>query len=123
MQTFVDPQDRAFFIYYGTKDNRHSEVFGPYISDRVSAPREVRTLYTDDIPVGEKRKAGERHDGMKAMWYRRVQMENTGAVLERYYSFYEARSLTYQIGVAPEDMAKLTPGTANETPSWLPSSR
>ena len=123
MQTFVDDQDRAFFIYYGTKDDRHAEVFGPYITDRIEASKEQKTIYTTDIPPGQKRKAGERHDGMKAVWYRTVQKEGTGTVLERYFSSYEARPLTYQIGVTPEDMAKLTPGTASETPSWLPSNR
>ncbi len=123
MQAFTDDQDRAFFVYYGTHDGRRTEVFGPYITDRKAAPKEERILFTTDIPPGEKRKAGERHDGMKAMWYRSVQKEGTGATLERFFSAYEARPLTWQIGVTAEDKARLTPGAESVTPSWLPSKR
>ena len=120
MQTFVDDSDRAFFIYYGTRDDRSTEIFGPFISERVEASKEVKTVYTTEIPVGEKRKAGERHDGMNAMWYRRIERANSGSVLEHFFSFYEARPLTEQIGVTPADMARLTPGALSESPSWLP---
>jgi vancomycin resistance protein YoaR len=81
IQSFVDDFDQAFFIYYGTRDNRKTDVYGPYISDRVGAPKEERTVFTTEIPVGERRKAGERHDGMKALWYRSIAYEGTGAVL------------------------------------------
>jgi len=121
IQTATDEKDRAFFIYYGTKDERKSEVFGPYIFDRVAAPREEKISYTTEIPVGEKRKAGERHDGLKAIWYRSVSMPGTGAVLERFYSAYEARPLYWQIGVTAEEILSRTPGDLSETPSWLPS--
>ncbi len=121
IQTASDEQDRAFFIYYGTRDNRMSEVTGPYIFDRIPAPKEEKISYTTDIPVGEKRKAGERHDGMKAIWYRSVQMPGTGATLERYYSAYEARPLYWQLGVSAADMLKRTSGDLSEMPSWLPS--
>lgn len=121
IQTATDEKDRAFFIYYGTKDERNAEVFGPYIFDRVAAPREERISYTTEIPAGEKRKAGERHDGLKAIWYRSVHMPGTGAVLERFYSAYEARPLYWQIGVTAEEMLSRTPGDLSETPSWLPS--
>lgn len=121
IQTASDEKDRAFFIYYGTKDDRQSEVFGPYIFDRVAAPREEKISYTTEIPVGEKRKAGERHDGLKAIWYRSVQRPGTGAILERFYSAYEARPLYWQIGVTADEMLNRTPGDLSETPSWLPS--
>ena len=121
IQSFTDSTDRAYFIYYGTKDNRQSEVFGPYISGRIAAPPEEKIIYTTEIPPGEKRKAGERHDGMKAVWYRRVRMEGTGAILERVFSAYQARPLIYQIGRASSDMASPTLGDLSSTPSWLPS--
>ncbi len=121
IQTASDAQDRAFFIYYGTRDERRSEVIGPYIFDRVAAPKVEKISYTTDIPVGEKRKAGERHDGLKAIWYREVSMPGTGAVLERFYSAYQARPLYWQVGVTEEEMRRRTSGDFNETPSWLPS--
>ncbi len=124
IQTHTDPLDHAYFIYYGTKDDRVSEVIGPFIWDRISAPKTERTLYTTDIPVGEKRKAGERHDGMKAVWYRSIQKPGSGSVLERVYSFYQPRPLTWQIGVSAADKAALTPGAESELePSWLPSTQ
>jgi vancomycin resistance protein YoaR len=121
VQTHSDPQDRAYFIYYGTKDDRMTEVYGPYIRDRISAPKEEKISYTTEIPPGEKRKASERHDGMKATWYRAIQMPGSGSTLERFYSVYETRPLYWQIGVTPEEMLTRTPGDLSETPSWLPS--
>ncbi len=121
IQSFTDDQDRAFFIYYGTHDDRSIEVFGPYITDRRAAPSTEKTVYTTEIPPGEKQKAGERHDGMKAVWYRTTQVAGSGSRTERFFSDYEARPLTWQIGVTPEDMARLTGKDLSETPSWLPS--
>lgn len=118
MQTFSDDQDRAFFIYYGTRDDRTTEVFGPYISDRETAPTVERTIYTSELAPGEKRKAGERHDGMKAVWYRSTQLVNTGAVLERFFSAYEARPLTWQIGVG---VGAAKASGEGDAPSWLPA--
>ncbi len=120
IQTFVDTHDRAFFIYYGTKDDRTAEVFGPYITDRKSAPLGEKISYTTEIPVGEKRKAGEAHDGMKAMWYRVISKQGSGTMLDHTFSAYEARPVTVQVGVTPEDMARLTSEALSDSPSWLP---
>jgi vancomycin resistance protein YoaR len=120
LQTFVDDQSRAFFIYYGTRDDRKSEVFGPYISDRQSAPKTEKIIYTKDLPPGEKRKAGERHDGMKAAWYRSVQMAGTGVIIEPFFSAYQARPFTWQIGIAAGDTGNMSGD--GDKPSWLPDS-
>ncbi|MEQ1849890.1 MAG: VanW family protein [Candidatus Peribacteraceae bacterium] len=123
IQSFVDERDRAYFIYYGTKDDRSAEVFGPYVFDRQSAPRDTKTLYTTDIPVGSTRKAGEKHDGMKVMWYRTVAKAGTGTVTESFFSAYQARPLTYQVGVTLDELARMrgegVPVDANEVPSWI----
>ena len=121
IQTASDEKDRAFFVYYGTRDSRKADVFGPYVFDRVSAPKEEKIAYTTEIPAGEKRKAGERHDGMKALWYRSVQMPGSGATIERFFSVYEARPLYWQFGVTPAEMDNRTSGDFSEMPSWLPS--
>ncbi len=121
LQTLTDKHDRAFYIYYGTRDDRKTEIFGPYVTDRVKAPEHEFISYTTEIPVGEKRKAGEKHDGMKAMWYRTITTPGSGSVLQYFYSFYQARPLTFQIGVTAEDMANRIPGALSESPSWLPS--
>lgn len=121
IQTFFDEQDRAYFIYYGTKDDRQTEVFGPYVTDRVAAPKEEKISYTTEIPRGKKRKAGERHDGMKVMWYRSVTHSGTGSVFERFFSAYQARPLYWQVGVTPDEMERRTDDDLSETPSWLPT--
>ena len=121
IQTHSDSTDHAYFIYYGTKDERASDVFGPYIYAYKFAPKEERILYTTEIPPGEKRKAGERHDGMRAVWYRTV-TENGETQTQEFFSAYEARPFTWQIGVRPEDIANPTGGADSEIPSWLPKS-
>ncbi len=121
IQTLSDDKDRAYFIYYGTHDDRESEVFGPYIFDRRYAPREEKTVYTLEIPPGEKRKAGERHDGMKVLWYRSVAYEGQEPTMESFFSAYEARPFTWQIGITQEEMASRTAGDLSTTPSSPPS--
>lgn len=125
IQALTDDKDRAFFIYYGTKDARASEVFGPFVSDRVSAPKTERVEYSTDrskVQVGEKKKVGDRHDGMKVMWYRSLQREQaTGATLERFFSSYDTRQLYYLIGVEEGDSRLATGGDLSEEPSWLPN--
>lgn len=120
LQTFTDDQSRAFFVYYGTRDDRKTEVFGPYISDRQAAPRTEKIIYTKDLPPGEKRKAGERHDGMKATWYRSIRVAGTGAMIEPFFSAYQARPFTWQIGIAAAETENLSGET--DEPSWLPDS-
>ena len=102
--------DKAYFIYYGTRDDRSSEIIGPYSWD-FRAPPPDRTEYTREIPPGTTRKASERVPGLKAMWYRVVQRSGSGEVVEPVLSAYEARPLYIQIGV--EDLP-------SERPSWLP---
>lgn len=121
MQSFVTDNDRAYFIYYGTKDGRKTDIAGPFISNRVQAPTEEKISHTTDLAPGERRKAGERHDGMNVLWYRSVQKEGTGATLERVFSHYEARPLYWQVGIEPEEMAALTDGERSLPPSWIES--
>lgn len=117
IQSFTDG-DRAFFIFYGTRDARRTQVFGPFISDRREAPREERISWTTELPPGERRRAGERHDGLRATWYRMVQA-GTGSSVERTSSVYEARPVTWQVGI---DSASRTDVDESGMPSWLPSS-
>lgn len=121
IQSFTDEDDHAYFIYYGTKDQRSTEVFGPYIFGRSAAPAATKTIYTTDIPPGQTRKAGERHDGMKVLWYRSVAKEQNEPKIESFYSAYEARPLTYQVGVTAAEMERLRGGATveEEKPSWI----
>lgn len=101
IQTYVDdPTKHAYFIYYGTKDTRKAEVFGPYIWSTRAAPAEKKIEYTTDLPPGEEKKLGERVPGASASWFRSVTASGTGTAIQETFSSYEARPLFYQVGVA-----------------------
>ena len=92
--------DRAYVIYYGTRDARIAEVMGPYVWDRRDPP-EHRVEETTEIPAGETRILGRAVSGMKSAWFRSVQMNaDEEEVIDRTFSQYEARPLFTQIGVA-----------------------
>jgi vancomycin resistance protein YoaR len=112
IQTHVDGDD-AYFIYYGTQDTREAEVIGPYTWGHTAAPAD-RVEYTTDIPAGTTRKVGSAVPGLRAAWFRVVHMPESEPNVEGYYSFYEARPLYHQIGMAAGDVI---PG--EEAPSWL----
>lgn len=116
IQTYHDEEDHAYFIYYGTKDDRQSGVYGPLIWARVAPPPD-RTLQTTDIPPGTRRKVGDRHPGMTAAWVRTVTMPDGDERREETVSIYQARPLFYEVGVLPEE---LTPdiNTAEPTQSF-----
>jgi vancomycin resistance protein YoaR len=105
LQTYAD-NDKAYFIYYGTKDDRRSDVYGPYTWGRVDPPVD-RSEYTTEISVGTTRKVGDRVPGVRAAWFRVVaSSDDTDAdfSIDPVYSVYEARPLFMQIGVAAESL-------------------
>ena len=118
IQTHFDG-DYAYFIYYGTKDDRTIELVGPYNWGYIKAPPE-RTEYTTDIAPGTTRKVGSAVPGLKAAWFRIVSSPDTDEEIEGYYSTYEARPLYFQIGVEEGQITGDIPYV--EEPSWLPSS-
>lgn len=103
IQTHHDENDHAYFLYYGTKDDRSTMLFGPYTWDLRSPPPE-KTEYTTQIPAGTKRKVGEAVPGLKAEWFRIIRT-GTGEVIDSAYSFYEARPRFFQIGIEGEGPA------------------
>ncbi len=90
--------DLAYFIYYGTRDKRKTDLLGPFIYDR-SVPPPDRTELTTDLAPGEKKKLNERVPGLKALWYRFIQPEKGEPIVETVFSSYEARPLFTAIGV------------------------
>ena len=103
---------RAYFIYFGTRDGRQTELMGPYVWGQTSVPGD-RVEYTTDIPPGTSRKVGERVPGSRAGWLRIVRGEGGGEKQETVYSLYEARPLYTQIGVTAEE---LNPPVEEEAP-------
>jgi len=99
IQTHTD-DGRAYFIYYGTDDKRKSEVLGPFVWAKRSAPAD-RIEYTTSLPPGVTRKVGGRVPGLRAAWFRTVQRpEEETSTTEGFYSLYEARPSYMQIGIA-----------------------
>lgn len=112
---------RAYFIYYGTKDNRQSSVIGPYIWGRTGVGAK-RTEYVDDLPPGVSKVVQNPVAGMKAAWFRTIQRPNEQEVIEPYYSSYQSRGLFTLIGRdenASGDTAAPDDPNAVPVPSWL----
>lgn len=118
IQTHHDEHDHAYFIYYGTKDSRTSSVYGPFIWGRTPPPPD-RTIQTTELPIGERRKVGDRHPGMTAAWIRYVTMPDGQSLEETTVSLYQARPLFYEIGVARIETPSETPPSIDEPPSWI----
>jgi vancomycin resistance protein YoaR len=99
MQTVIDvPNTKAYFLYYGTRDDRQTEVVGPFTWGFKAAPP-PRTEYTNDLPAGARRKVGEPVRGLSAAWFRTVKKGGQEKT-EGTYSVYQARPLYYQVGGA-----------------------
>jgi len=118
MQTVVDG-DQAYFIYYGTRDDRDSIVIGPYLWGQTNPPPD-RSEETLEIAPGTKRKVGTAVPGTYAAWFRVVSNAPAAPeeIIESYYSIYEARPNFTQIGVV-----ELTPvPESTETGGVIPLS-
>lgn len=115
MQTVIDVENtKAYFIYYGTKDDRQTEIAGPYSWGYQPAPP-PRTEETTEIPAGTKRKVGEAVPGLHTAWFRTVKKDGIEK-RESTYSIYQARPLYWQIGVErlPNDAGGLNDAPAGE---------
>lgn len=106
---------KAYFLYYGTRDDRKTEIVGPYLWD-FRDPPSPKTEPTAEIPPGETRKVGDAVRGMRALWYRIVRLDERETV-ESVASTYEARPLFHQVGVPPEE---LPPAKDVPKPYFLP---
>lgn len=111
MQTHMEGT-KAFFIYYGTRDNRSSEVVGPFIWGRTNPPAD-RIEETTEIPPGTTRQVGKAVPGMHSAWFRILEKTPSSQEekIESYYSIYQARPNFTQVGVAE------LPSESTETPA------
>lgn len=89
--------DRAYFIYYGTRDEREAEIVGPYTWDHRSPPPD-KVEYTTDLQPGERRQVGKAVPGLKAAWFRVLADDNRDEYVQGFYSHYEARPNFTQVG-------------------------
>ncbi|MBU1683509.1 VanW family protein [Patescibacteria group bacterium] len=103
MQSFTIGS-KAYYNFYGTKDDREVYMIGPYYSGWTGVP-ETKTQYSEDLAPGEVQVLGHAVPGLISNWYRYVdynQKTEKGeekTFLERIFSKYEARPDFYVIGV------------------------
>ncbi len=90
--------DHAYFIYYGTRDTRKTEVWGPVIFGNTRPPPD-KIVETTELPPGVRRKVGDRHAGLTAVWYRTLKPVTGDGKTEKTVSIYEARPLFIEVGV------------------------
>lgn len=95
MQTYA-LNDKAYFLYYGTKDDRKATVLGPFVWDMRSPPAD-KTQLTTDLAPGARKKVGERVPGERVAWFRTVEKDSK-ATTQGTYSIYSARPLFYLVG-------------------------
>jgi vancomycin resistance protein YoaR len=101
IQNYVDVDNRQlYFIFYGQNDGRHTELYGPYLSNWHNAPG-TKVEYTSELAPGEKKFFGHAVSGFDSHWYRYV-TSSSGAELisETIFSRYQARPTYYAIGTA-----------------------
>ncbi|MBI5156365.1 VanW family protein, partial [Candidatus Peregrinibacteria bacterium] len=101
MQTYAE-DGNAYFVYYGTRDDRQTELVGPFVTAGKPAPP-PRTELTIEIPPGTKQKVGSPVSGLYAEWFR-VITKNGKETTDRTSSIYEARPLYTLVGVTPEEL-------------------
>lgn len=119
VQTVIDePNNMAYFKYYGTKDERKVDILGPYISNYRS-PGVTRYEVNPSLAPGQKKTLGAYHVGFDSYWLRQIKFPNdtdvesvgtgetaisTGSVVVNtqpvydFFSRYKATSWFYQIG-------------------------
>jgi len=100
IQTFTD-YPKAYYNYYGTKDDRDVYMIGPYYSDRTPPPP-PRREYTTKLPPGEEQVLGHAVPGLNASWFRQV-VYNEGekkdtSFLDHIFSHYQARPDFVMVG-------------------------
>jgi len=108
IQTYIEGS-KAYFVYYGTRDTRSTELIGPYMWGHKDPPP-PRTELTIEIPPGETKKVGSPVPGVHALWYRVVH-QNGKEHTEPVASIYEARPLYTLIGVRPEELPASASGS------------
>lgn len=87
MQAYVKG-DNAYFVFYGTSDNRTVQLEGPFISNYRPEPDAI--IYeTEDFPWGHEEIASEGHAGFRAEWIRTVS-KNGQSETENISSNYRA---------------------------------
>lgn len=112
--------DKAYFIYYGTRDSRTAEVYGPFVLSR-SEPPPDKEEFTTDLPPGERKKLNSRVPGLKALWFRKTVDTGGHEQTQSFFSNYEARPLFYAVGVDPASLSETGESSSSVSSSVVSS--
>lgn len=119
IQTYRNTEDEtAYFLYYGTKDDRHARIFGPFTWDHTDPPAD-RYEPTTEIAPGETRKVGNAVPGVKALWFRLIDRPGQERKIESVYSLYEARPNYTEYGVEALPSTGSGLFLDSEPPTWF----
>ncbi len=93
---------KAYWNFYGTRDERKVHLIGPYYRDHTPPPP-AKTEYTAKLKPGEKETLGHAVPGLFASWYRQVTYADPEkpVYFESIFSKYQARPDFVAIGVEP----------------------
>lgn len=97
--------NKAYYNFYGTKDEREVYMIGPYYSGWASPPPAI-TKYSEKLAPGEVKILGHAVSGLSSTWYRHVlyndkKIDGNTEIrdfLETIFSKYQARPNYYVVG-------------------------
>jgi len=96
--------NKAYYNFYGTKDDRDVYMIGPYYSAWRSAPP-AKTEYSSDLAPGQIKILGHAVPGLNSSWFRQVvhngNPDDENNFLEHIFSNYQARPEFYLVGEKP----------------------
>jgi hypothetical protein len=93
----------AYFVFYGTNDERSVQMEGPYYHSYVEPP-ESETSYTTELEPGVRELDSHEHTGFQVEWYRTVTYgDGTEGERENIHTYYEARPEKWLEGTPEEE--------------------
>ncbi len=98
IQGYTDGLD-AYFVFYGTSDDRRVTLEGPFAYDYRSIS-EPKITFVENLAPGERKLQEYGHTGFKVDWYRTVFKADGTSAREQIHSNYEARPAKYFEGQA-----------------------
>ena len=106
VQSFTDGH-KAYYNYYGTKDNRKTYLLGPRFLNYKNPP-EAKVEYSDKLTPGEEQVVGHEVQGFDTHWYRQVIYEDPEKkpLLDHIFSRYQARPDYVIVGKEKEEKSE-----------------
>ncbi len=119
MQTQYTEDGKAYYVYYGTKDTRTTDLIGPFVWAK-SGPLAAKTIYSSALPVGASRTVSHPVSGLKAAWFRIINKKDGTEIVEPYYSTYTPRGTIIERGGGNPNTTPEEPEVDHTVmPDWL----